>query len=135
MKTAIRAKRASLYPRECWWQVALWSSNYSLPAAAESGLEIAQQTSTAAEMWESHTTRSLNQRFLLKHESESRILGQWSNPVSGSSKSQASSQCAKQYRIYPVPSWRNHIQGRRVHMSIKLKPRPFFGSNPAGNRL
>ena len=35
--------------------------------------------------------------FALKH--ESRILGQWSNPVSGSRKSQASSPWAKQYRL------------------------------------
>ena len=33
----------------------------------------------------------------LKH--ESRILGQWSNPVSGSRKSQASSPWAKQHRV------------------------------------
>ena len=42
---------------------------------------------------------------------ESRILGQWSNPVSGSRRSQASSPWAKQHRPQPVPSWRNHIQG------------------------
>ena len=46
----------------------------------------------------------------LKH--ESRILGQWSNPVCGTSKSQASSPWAKQHRAKPVASWRNHIQGQ-----------------------
>ena len=45
----------------------------------------------------------------LKH--ESRILGQWSKPVSGSRKSQASSLWVKQHWVEPVPSWRNHIQG------------------------
>ena len=45
----------------------------------------------------------------LKH--ESRILGQWSNPASGSRKSQACSPSAKQHRASPLPSWRNHIQG------------------------
>ena len=45
----------------------------------------------------------------LKH--ERRILGQWSNPVSGSRKSQASSPWAQQHTVQPVPSWRNHIQG------------------------
>ena len=39
------------------------------------------------------------------------ILGQWSNPVSGSRKSQASSQWAKKHRVKLVPSWRYHIQG------------------------
>ena len=42
----------------------------------------------------------------LKH--QSRILGQG---LSGSRKSQASSPWFKQHRAYPVPSWRNHIQG------------------------
>ena len=45
----------------------------------------------------------------LKH--ESKILGQWSNPESCSRKSQASSPWAKQHRVSPVPSWRNHVQG------------------------
>ena len=45
----------------------------------------------------------------LKH--ESRILGQWSNPVCGSWKSQASSPWAKQHRALPVLSRRNRIQG------------------------
>ena len=44
-------------------------------------------------------------------ESESNILWQSSNPVCSSRKSQASSRCAKQHRVWPVPSWRNHIQG------------------------
>ena len=43
-------------------------------------------------------------------ERESRILRQWSSPVSGSRTSQASSPWAKQHRDSPVPSWRNHIQ-------------------------
>ena len=41
----------------------------------------------------------------------SRILGQWSNTVSSSRKTQASFPWAKQHRVYPVPSWRNHVQG------------------------
>ena len=45
----------------------------------------------------------------LKH--RSRILGQWSKPVSGSRKSQASSLWAKQHRVYPIPTRRNHMQG------------------------
>ena len=36
--------------------------------------------------------------FALKH--KSRILGQWSNPVSGLRKSQASSPWAKQHRVF-----------------------------------
>ena len=45
----------------------------------------------------------------LKH--ESRILGQWSYPVCGSRKSNTSSPWAKQHRVQPITSWRNHIQG------------------------
>ena len=52
---------------------------------------------------------SLAEVLTLRH--ESRIFGQWSNPVSGSRKSQASSPWSKQHRAPPVPSWRNHIQG------------------------
>ena len=46
---------------------------------------------------------------ILSRKQEGRILGQWSNPVSGSRKSQASSTWAKQHIVKPVPSWRNHM--------------------------
>ena len=51
----------------------------------------------------------ISEVLAIKH--ESRILGQWLNPVSGPRNSQASSPCPKQHGAYPVPSWRNHIQG------------------------
>ena len=41
---------------------------------------------------------------------ESRILGQWSNPVSGSRKSQAKFSIGQTAQSY-VPLWINHIQG------------------------
>ena len=56
-------------------------------------------------------TPTLSDPEVLALNHESRILGQWSNPESGSRKSQASYPWAKQNRVYPVPSWRNHIQG------------------------
>ena len=49
----------------------------------------------------------LSEVLALKH--KSRILRQWADPVSGSRKSQASSPWVKQHRVYPIPSWRNHI--------------------------
>ena len=67
----------------------------------------------------SHARRSFNRSsrkegemckvLALKH--ESRILGQRSNPVSGSRKSQASSPWAKQNRAQPFTSWIHHILG------------------------